>query len=332
MKTKGIKLIVYFVLGFMLILLIALFYEAEEQEKIESPDYGVGELNPEVLMYQDYVEAELSKYGLEDLTNIILAIIQVESGGRVRDVMQSSESIGLPPNSIQDPLVSIQVGIKHFHNVYLKAQEQSVDVDSVIQSYNFGGGYIDYVSSNGKEHTEDIAFNFSMMQVAKNPSYNCGGDTNNFRYPACYGNYLYTTKVKSYLTDNSNEGVALDKEAYEIIMNEALKYEGYPYAWGGASPSTSFDCSGLIMWVYAKAGISLPRTSYEQYKATTPISKDELKKGDLIFFKTANYNPVTHIGIYVGNNRMYDANNSGIGYSDLNDYWTTKIVGYGRVQ
>jgi len=331
LKIRGLKLIIYFVLGLLFIVVIGLFYEAEERERIESPDYGIGDLPPEVLMYETFVETELSKYGMEDFTSTILAIIQVESGGRLRDVMQSSESIGLPPNSIQDPLVSIQVGIKHFYNVYQKAEAQGVDSDSVIQSYNFGGGYIDYVATNGKKHTEDIAFDFSMKQVEKNPSYNCGGDKNNFRYPACYGNYLYTTKVKSYLVDNGNEGIAIDEAIFQAIMDEALKYEGYPYAWGGVSPSTSFDCSGLIMWVYGKAGINLPRTSFEQYQATERISKDELKKGDLVFFKTASYNPITHVGIYVGNNKMYDANNGGIGYSELNNYWSPKIVGYGRV-
>ena len=74
----------------------------------------------------------------------------------------------------------------------------------------------------------------------------------------------------------------------------------------------------------------------EQLKCNTyaiqkELSKEDLKPGDLIFFKTANYNPVTHVGIYVGNNKMFDANNGGIGFSELTSYWTSRIVGYGRV-
>ncbi len=91
-------------------------------------------------------------------------------------------------------------------------------------------------------------------------------------------------------------------------MNEALKYQGWDYVYGGSNPNTSFDCSGLVQWCYGKAGISLPRTA---------------QAGDLVFFHST-YNAgtyVTHVGIYVGNNQMYHAGDP-IGYADLNNsYW-----------
>lgn len=128
------------------------------------------------------------------------------------------------------------------------------------------------------------------------------------------------------------EMMELGNEQYQIIYEEMLKYQGWSYVWAGANPSVGFDCSGIMQWAYAKAGIQLPRTSYQQYLHATPISKEDLQPGDLIFFLTADYAPVTHVGMYVGNGQMYDSNHGGIGFSNpFDSYWGTKIVGFGRV-
>lgn len=311
--------------------------EVNEEDDINSDFNGSAKLSPEVLFYKDVVEKELKKYDMEEYVDIVLGIMEVESGGKLRDIMQSSESIGLPVNTIQDPVKSIEVGVEHFYNSYQRGQKNDVDIETVIQSYNYGTGFVDYVAKNGKKYSFEVAKNFAKEQsggakvVYSNPIaiQKNGG----WRYQ--YGNMFYVALVKQHLVadvSDSDEGVALDGDSFDIIMKEAEKFDGYPYQWGGASPSTSFDCSGLMMWVYGKAGINLPRTSYEQYNATKRINKDELKKGDLIFFKTADYNPITHVGIYVGDNKMFDANNGGIGYTELENYWSSKIVGYGRVE
>jgi cell wall-associated NlpC family hydrolase len=304
---------------------------------------GGRQLPDSVLVWEDDVLEALERHGLGDEhLPVLLAIMYQESKGNVAssngDLFQASESKCGYIGCITDPIESIDQGVRHYKASLEMGESHEVDLYTVIQAYNFGTGYINFVSDNGSQHSEDLAKDFSMIQVEKSPSvYNCGGDTNNFRYPYCYGDYTYVSKVTAFLTTDGDSGdyadveTALDEDLFEVIMNEALKYEGYPYQWGGMHPSTSFDCSGIIQWAYAKAGINLPRTSYEQYNATKRISEEDLKAGDLIFFKTANYNPVTHVGIYVGNNQMYDANNSGIGYSDLNNYWSPKIVGYGRV-
>lgn len=103
-------------------------------------------------------------------------------------------------------------------------------------------------------------------------------------------------------------GEAFNDETFAKLMQEATKYIGFPYQWGGSTPETSFDCSGFVCWVYTKSGVhNLPRTTAQQiYNQCTPVSKDEVKPGDLVFF-TGTYqssNPVTHIGIYVGDNQM----------------------------
>ncbi len=82
----------------------------------------------------------------------------------------------------------------------------------------------------------------------------------------------------------------------------AMKYLGVPYVWGGASPG-GFDCSGLVMYVYAQLGISLPHSAAAQYYSGTPISYSQLQPGDLVFF----YQPISHVGIYIGGGKMIHA-------------------------
>ena len=90
---------------------------------------------------------------------------------------------------------------------------------------------------------------------------------------------FYVLLVSQYLTV-----AQFDDETVQAIMEEALKYEGWTYVYGGDSPSTSFDCSGLVQWCYGKAGIALPRTAQEQYNVTQHIPLSEAKAGDLVFF------------------------------------------------
>ena len=120
----------------------------------------------------------------------------------------------------------------------------------------------------------------------------------------------------------------------EAIMNEALKYQGWKYVYGGSNPNTSFDCSGLVQWCYGKAGISLPRTAQAQYDATQHFPLSQAKAGDLVFFHST-YNAgtyVTHVGILVSPTQMYHAGNP-IGYADLNNsYWQQHLIGAGRVK
>lgn len=111
-------------------------------------------------------------------------------------------------------------------------------------------------------------------------------------------------------------------------ISEAKKYIGMPYKWGGSTPSTSFDCSGLVQWSFAQAGISVPRTSGEQYLATTKISRSDAKAGDLVFFSYGS--GIAHVGIYLGDGKMIDAQNSGVVIESL-DWWEKYLVGFGRV-
>ena len=134
------------------------------------------------------------------------------------------------------------------------------------------------------------------------------------------------------LTQDNRSSSAIGSSNQAI--QTAQQFVGQPYVWGGASPKSGFDCSGLVQWSYAQSGYKLPRTAQEQYDATQRVSADQLKPGDLVFF-TGTYNagvPVTHVGIYVGNGKMLDSQNDGIVYDDLSSpYWQSHLYGYGRV-
>jgi len=131
-------------------------------------------------------------------------------------------------------------------------------------------------------------------------------------------------------------GEAFNDATFAKLMNEATQFIGYPYVWGGSSPSTSFDCSGFICYSYSESGVyNLPRTTAQGiFDQCTPVSADELKPGDLVFF-TGTYKgspPISHIGIYVGDGQMLHAGEPTIGYADLtNSYWVKHLLGYGRL-
>lgn len=162
-----------------------------------------------VKKYQPLIRQELAKYHLENYTTVLVALMQQESRGKGGDPMQSSESAGLARNTIKNPIQSIQFGVKHFRRVLAYGQKKNVDFATIIQAYNMGIGYINYVAAHGGRHSEQLAKDFSLIQVQKKPSiYTCGGDKSNFRYPYCYGDYSYTTKVAKNL-DALGESVAV---------------------------------------------------------------------------------------------------------------------------
>lgn len=127
----------------------------------------------------------------------------------------------------------------------------------------------------------------------------------------------------------------MEDETFRRLMEEAEKYIGYPYVWGGDSPETSFDCSGFISYVFAASGVRdvgrLGATSL--YGRCMPIAPQEARPGDLIFFEgtISGEEGITHVGLYVGGNHMLHCG-SPIGYADLTDsYWQNHFYGYGRL-
>lgn len=279
-----------FLMVFSLLLFVAILFSDEQDSGISNIHYGGVNVSAEVLAHKPMVEKYAKEYGVEEYVNILLAIIQVESGGTAEDVMQSSESLGLPPNSLSTE-ESIKQGVKYFSELLASSERLSVDLESVIQSYNYGGGFLGYLANRGNKYTFELAQSFSKEYS--------GGEKVSYPNPIA------------------------------IPING-----GWRYVYGGASPTTSFDCSGLTQWTYGKAGINLPRTAQQQYDVTQHIPLSEAQAGDLVFFHST-YNAgsyITHVGIYLGNNRMFHAGDP-IGYADLTSpYWQQHLVGAGRIK
>jgi len=108
-----------------------------------------------------------------------------------------------------------------------------------------------------------------------------------------------------------------------IVIGTAMKYLGVPYVWGASSPS-GFDCSGLVKYCFAKVGVSLPHSSAMQYRYGTHVSRSQLKPGDLVFF----YNPIHHVGIYVGNGNMINATGNHV---QIGTVWKSSFYGATRL-
>ncbi len=159
-------------------------------------------------------------------------------------------------------------------------------------------------------------------------------------YNATYGNRNYLFDVGSLPGGADGFGYeipseALSDERFAKMIREAEKYLGYPYVWGGASPSTSFDCSGFVSWVINNCGNgwNVGRQTAEGLRGCCAyVSPAEAKPGDLIFFQnTYPTSGASHVGIYVGNNMMIHCGDP-IQYTNISSqYWKQHLLGFGRL-
>ncbi|KEK24590.1 lysozyme family protein [Bacillus gaemokensis] len=192
------RIFMFFFIGIFcfLLLLLALLYKNHITNTQNNKEFTI---EKRLLQHEPTIKKELEKYNLSDKTTILLGIMYQESRGEGTDPMQSSESLGLKPNEIQDINLSIEQGIKHFVKMYKYGIQKNLGIDTIIQSYNMGPGYIDFIANQeGKQHSEELAKQFSKEKVDQSPDlYTCGGNKKNFRYPYCYGDFTYATKVNA---------------------------------------------------------------------------------------------------------------------------------------
>lgn len=129
------------------------------------------------------------------------------------------------------------------------------------------------------------------------------------------------------------KGYASSHTKQHKIIRIAKAQLGKPYRFGGVNPKTGFDCSGLINYSYKKVGLSIPRTTKQLYRIATPIKRNHLKAGDLVFFRI-NRNKISHVGLYLGNNKFIHAPSGGkrVNIASLNNkYWRTRFTRGGRI-
>lgn len=315
------KKIIIIVVAVFFIIIVAIF---GNESNNNNQSFGKANIPASVQKWRPLVSEVANKHGVGNYTEVLLAMIYQESGeGTSNDIMQSSESQGLPPNSIQDPQESLDIGIKYFSSIVQYANKKKCDFATILQAYNFGQGYVDYVASNGGKSTNALAIAFSALHGGR------------------YGDPSYYDHVMRYVSITDTGGASgasqspLGSDTYSKLIKTAEQFQGQPYVFGGDSPSTGFDCSGLVQWVYSQNGVNLPRTAQGQYDATSRIAVGDVKPGDLVFF-TATYqcgDYITHVGIYIGSNTMYQSGGHGIGYQSLdNSFWKSHLAGYGRVR
>ncbi|MGZ4384263.1 MAG: NlpC/P60 family protein [Gaiellaceae bacterium] len=132
--------------------------------------------------------------------------------------------------------------------------------------------------------------------------------------------------ASSSTTPSPPSGPAPSSSVGSQVVSIAMQYLGVPYRWGGADPS-GFDCSGLVMYVFSKVGISLPHYTVDQYNGGTPVSRDQLEPGDLVFF-----DGLGHVGIYIGGNQFIHAPQTGdvVKISELSGSYAAGYVGARR--
>ena len=119
------------------------------------------------------------------------------------------------------------------------------------------------------------------------------------------------------------------------VVMRALALIGAPYRFGGTSVERGFDCAGFVQHAYQSAGVDLPRTTGEQFEAGRPVERDELVPGDLVFFRNTYRKGLSHVGIYIGNNRFVHAASTGrkVRVDELTrSYYAKRYAGARRVR
>lgn len=170
--------------------LFSMFSSSDDSSSGVGVDAGPASVSPEVAQYREPISNELAKHNMEDQTELLLALMMQESGGKGNDPMQASESKCGSIGCITNPDESIAYGVKHFVSVFESAGE---DVKLTLQSYNFGSGFIDYVLKNGGGYTKELAISFSQLQYQKlkhTGIYTCHRPEA-IQHNACYGDIGY---------------------------------------------------------------------------------------------------------------------------------------------
>ena len=286
-----------------------------------SVDMGTSSVSAGVSAWKPIVEKYAKQFDVSQYVNLMLALIQQESGGTAIDVMQASEgafNTKYPKvsNSIIDPDYSIFCGVQEFKEALKKAGVKDINdtknISLALQTYNFGQGFISFAKSKGG-YSLAVAKEFSTMQ-AKKIGWSSYGDVN------------YVTHVFQYYKSNTNANTNIKGSGkLAKVIEIAQKELGKEYVWGASGPNV-FDCSGLIFYCYQNSGYKITRDTAQGYfNASTRTTTPEV--GDLVFFGTVTN--VHHIGMYVGKGQMLNAPKSN-DVVKIQSYIRPDLIGFGK--
>ncbi|MBP1047145.1 lysozyme family protein [Enterococcus sp. BWM-S5] len=275
----------------------------------ENMELSTQNISENVMKWKSEIEAACKKYGISDYVDVVLAIIMVESGGSVPDLMQSSESLGLPMNTIKSEKESIDAGVKHLAKCVELAKSKGTDYWSAVGAYNFGSNYINFLANNGKKHTIELADKYSLTVVAPSLG-NSTGARYSYSHPVAIsynggylywngGNFFYVARVQEYLKSSASSGSS-DASGWKA---EALKNarndigNTYPTGWGNRG-----ECMVAVqMWINGvRQGSWIPggvRTGYLQSGAIE-VPWTSAKSGDVIQYESLSSPDTFAVGVH----------------------------------
>ena len=301
------------------------YNEAEKARAATEGDFAGSDivLSAEVLALKERVLTEAKIYGTEAYLNIFLAVMMQESGGKVEDVFQCSESLGKPRNSLSKE-ESIKQGVKLLSG-YIEAAgvTSPADIEHIrlaLQAYNFGGGFISFANNKTGGWSQEATDAYA--KIHSKGKKRSGINAERMGVWA-YGDQYYTDHVLRYYST----GMATNS----TVVQAAMKLLGRPYRYGAAGPD-EFDCSGLVYYVFKTTGVFVgSRMSAQGYKSiATPITESEAREGDLVFFTNAS-GTTHHIGIYIGDGKMIHAPQTG-DVVKISNIWREKdTISFGRL-
>ena len=335
---KFIKFIIFFLvpIGLIISILIVVssiflvFSYDDEETKITANAKNIPE---SVLKHKGTIIKYMRKYNIPDeYLPYILAQATQESYGKEPDIFQASESkyngqIGM----IKTAEESIEHAMKRWREIIDEINRRKLifSVELVLQTYNFGSGYLDWVANHGRKWTEENAESFSKHKLAtlKNWNYNKYGDINYIK-----NIYRYLNLERNYKNIQN-----ISDSTIKTVISEAYSFLNVPYELYGNNPPYCIDCSAFTMRVYKKIGINFSHSAQAQYEAVTDNGKNlktkisDLEIGDLVFFKgtynTSKY--ITHVGIYIGNGKMINAQIPRVKIADIENDFGKNFVGGG---
>lgn len=321
----------------------------EMQEKKEQVDAKTKKLEQEIANLQEEIKVKTTNFNKiqEDIKIVDANIVTTEERIAERSGILADRAVAYQG---QDDTVGVYLSVLMDAENFSDLMDRVVAVKTIMDADQelLEGQEQDKVAlaeqkEELKNKQQELQTQFQELQekegevelkIAENVAKSAALQTSIEKQQEAEAEYERLLQLQSQSFSNDNEVVAGNASAgpSSNVVQSAIatgsQFIGRGYVWGGNNPSTGFDCSGLVQWSYGQAGISLPRTSSQQYLASHKISKSEAKAGDLVFFSYGS--GVAHVGIYLGNNQMLNSQSSGVKIESL-DWWNKYLVGFGRI-